>query len=224
MNIAVVEDDVLTRRRIVNQLSQSLTAPSVVEVGTCAQARELAQTRTIDCWLIDLGLPDGHGIDLIRHVRGLQPQANVLVITVFGDANNIVNSIEAGANGYLLKDALDHDLCRAVEAVNTGGTPLSPLVASMLLERFVRPFADGTSDPTQAQRGVSKPALALPMTPREIELLNLFARGYTYQEAAELMAVGVSTIQSHVRNIYSKLMVSSKSEAVFEAKAMGLLN
>lgn len=222
MRIIVVEDDAVTRSRIVQQLNASLHPGEILEADTLAVAQKLIRKGAADCWLIDLGLPDGHGIDLIRAVRRSQPGANVLVITVFGDASNVVKSIEAGANGYLLKDAVEHDLCRAVDAVNAGGTPLSPLVASLLLERFVRPrstshaMATGSSKPASEGQPV--------LTPREVELLELFARGYTYQEAAELMGVHVSTIQSHVRNIYGKLMVSSKTEALFEAKALGLLS
>jgi DNA-binding NarL/FixJ family response regulator len=214
MRIIVVEDDPVTRSRIVQQLNASLNPGEILETGTLAVAQALIRKGEADCWLIDLGLPDGHGIDLIRAVRRSQPGSNILVITVFGDASNVVKSIEAGANGYLLKDAVD--------AVNAGGTPLSPLVASLLLERFVRPRSTSHAMAVATGKPASEGQPVL--TPREVELLELFARGYTYQEAADLMGVRVSTIQSHVRNIYGKLMVSSKTEALFEAKALGLLS
>jgi DNA-binding NarL/FixJ family response regulator len=212
MQIALVEDNEQTRARIVLLLHACLPQAVVTQFDRLATAKLHALHYKLDYWLIDLGLPDGSGVDLIRAVRAQDATAHILVISVFGDVDNVVGSIQAGANGYLLKDAIDTDLSGAMAAMELGGTPLSPMIASKLLETMM------PAKPHQIS-----PAAVPVLTPKEAELLNLLSRGYTYAESAELMHVAISTVQTHVRGIYTKLAVGSKAEAVFEAKALGLL-
>ncbi len=215
MNLALVEDNIRTRSRIAKLLEQSLDAVRITQLANLEAALLFASQSKQDYWLIDLGLPDGSGIELIRYVRQLHTAANILVISVFGDVDNIVKSIQAGADGYLLKDAIDKDLIQAIHAIGLGGTPLSPMIASRLLEHMLPP----TTMPDETL----EPASATTLAARETELLGLLARGYKYAEVAQLMDISLGTVQTHVRRIYSKLAVNSRSEAVFEAKALGLL-
>jgi DNA-binding NarL/FixJ family response regulator len=215
MNLVLVEDNIRTRSRIAKLLEQSLADVHITQLGNLDEALAFAATSKQDYWLIDLGLPDGSGVDLIRFVRQQHEKANILVISVFGDVDNIVKSIQAGADGYLLKDAIDKDLIQAIHAIGLGGTPLSPMIASRLLERMLPTSA--------AQSAIDEPQIAEPLTLRETELLGLLARGYKYAEVSQLMDIGLSTVQTHVRRIYNKLAVNSRSEAVFEAKALGIL-
>lgn len=215
MKIALVEDDERTRCRIAALLVKSLAGVQIQEFSGLASAKRFALDHAQDYWLVDLGLPDGSGVELIRAVRALYAQTHILVISVFGDVDNIVKSIEAGANGYLLKDAVDKDLLQAIEAIGEGGTPLSPMIASRLLERMI-PVTAAPADTVQLE-----PAVLL--SARERELLNLLSRGYKYAEAATLMQISLSTVQTYIRRIYIKLSVESKSEAIFEAQAKGLL-
>ncbi len=212
MHIALVEDNAQTRARIAQLLHACMPQAELTQFDRLATAKAHASQSKSDYWLIDLGLPDGSGIDLIRTVRTQDAAAHILVISVFGDVDNVVGSIQAGANGYLLKDVVDTDLSGAMAAMELGGTPLSPMIASRLLETMMpaKPYP---------VRAAASPIL----TPKEAELLNLLSRGYTYAESAELMGVAISTIQTHVRGIYAKLAVGSKAEAVFEAKALGLI-
>jgi len=220
MKIALIEDDGHTRARIANLLARCLPAATVTAFERLATALVFAATHQQDYWLVDLGLPDGSGVDLIRAVRAKDARAHILVISVFGDVDNVLRSIEAGANGYLLKDAVDKDLVDALAAMEQGGTPLSPMIASRLLETMRTPVMLAKPQPV---RPAAVPITASVLTPKETELLNLLSRGYTYAEAGELMQVALSTIQTHVRGIYAKLAVGSRAEAVFEAKAMGLI-
>ena len=220
MKIALIEDDGHTRARIASLLARCLPAATVTSFERLATALAFAAQHLQDYWLVDLGLPDGSGVDLIRAVRAKDAGAHILVISVFGDVDNVLRSIEAGANGYLLKDAVDKDLVDALAAMEQGGTPLSPMIASRLLETMRTPTM--LAKP-QLERPAAVPPPASVLTPKETELLNLLSRGYTYAEAAELMQVALSTIQTHVRGIYAKLAVGSRAEAVFEAKAMGLI-
>jgi DNA-binding NarL/FixJ family response regulator len=212
MHIALVEDNAQTRARIAQLLHACLPMAQVTQFDRLATAKQHALQAKSDYWLIDLGLPDGSGVDLIRAVRAEDAAAHILVISVFGDVDNVVGSIQAGANGYLLKDAVDTDLSGAMAAMELGGTPLSPMIASRLLETMM-----------PAKPSAVRPTAVPILTPKEAELLNLLSRGYTYAESAELMAVAISTVQTHVRGIYAKLAVGSKAEAVFEAKVLGLL-
>jgi DNA-binding NarL/FixJ family response regulator len=212
MNITLIEDDSRTRQRIALLLARCLPYANLTTFDNLASSLAFAKYHQQDYWLIDLGLPDGSGIDLIRAVRAQSAQAHILVISVFGDVDSVLTSIQAGANGYLLKDVIDKDLVDALAAIEQGGTPLSPMIASRLLEgmHVVAPKrATLTSN--------------LSLTEKQIELLNLLSRGYMYAEAARLMGVSISTVQTHVRRIYERLAVGSRAEAVFEAKAMGLL-
>lgn len=212
IKIAIVEDDDLTRQRICAILRLRMPQASISEFQDLKTAQKHSTTDAQDFWLVDIGLPDGSGIDLIRHVKKIYPNANVLVLSVFGDVDNIVNSIEAGANGYLLKDTVERDLIDALDAIDSGGTPLSPMIASRLLERMLPAKANGPD--------LAKDDL---LTAREAELLNLLSRGYTATEAGERMQIAVSTVRTHIKNIYSKLAVKSRTEAVFEARAIGIL-
>lgn len=215
MKIALVEDDERTRSRIVELLVNSLARVQIQEFSGLASAKLFALDHAQDYWLVDLGLPDGSGVELIRAVRALYADTHILVISVFGDVDNIIKSIEAGANGYLLKDAVDKDLLQAIAAIGAGGTPLSPMIASRLLERMI-PVLAASASTVQLES-------AKLLSAREGELLNLLSRGYKYAEAATLMQVSLSTVQTYIRRIYTKLSVESKSEAIFEAQAKGLL-
>ena len=213
MKLAFVEDGELMAQKIYSVLAQGFPQAQLTSFQTLATAMDFAREQPQDYWLVDLGLPDGTGIDLIRMVREVYPLTHILVITVFGDADNIVGSIQAGANGYLLKEDMQKDvsLLSTIEAIRSGGTPLSPLIASRLLSRM------------QVMPVPATPALSADhgLSTREVELLQLLSRGYTYMEAAALTHVGLGTVQTNIKRIYTKLAVNSRTQAIFEARALG---
>lgn len=218
MKIAFVEDGAVAHENIRRMLALGFAHAQLTAFQTLAQASAFAIDEPQDYWLVDLGLPDGTGIDLIKMVRKHHPHTHILVLTVFGDADNIVLSIQAGANGYLLKEDLQSDatLPATINAIENGGTPLSPLVASRLLKRMQA--IPEAAQPNHATLAVSDHGLA----PREVELLQLMARGYSYQEAAGLMQVSISTVQTLIKRTYSKLAVNTRTQAVFEARVLGV--
>ncbi len=163
--------------------------------------------------LVDLQLPDGSGIDLIRAARRLAPQAEAMVISVFGDEAHVVGAIEAGATGYLLKDASAEEIAMAITRLLAGEAPISSAIARHLLRRFRAP-----PDPAAA------PVAASPLTPREGEVLQLIAKGLSYQRIADTLAMSPHTVTTHIKQIYRKLAVNSRGEAVFEAMQLGLLS
>jgi DNA-binding NarL/FixJ family response regulator len=211
MRIALIEDGTLTRQRMAKLIGTCFPDSDVTEFSDLASSKAFAATTKQDCWLVDLGLPDGSGTDLIRMVRDLDPNANILVITIFEDVERIIESFRAGANGYLLKNGSDIDLIGAINTIESGGTPLSPTIARKVMERAMTESASPAAHRKQV------------LAERELELLNFFARGFSYIEVAQRMGVTLSTIQTQVRRIYAKLAVNSRAEALFEARALGLL-
>jgi len=165
--------------------------------------------------LTDLDLPDGSGIDLIRFVRERKLGTQCMVITVFGDESHVVAAIEAGALAYLLKDASAGMVGRSILEMLAGGSPMSPPVARHLLQRLSP--AAGAAAP--AAGGEAQAALSA----REREVLSLIVKGFSYAEIAGILALSTHTVATHVRRIYRKLEVHSRSEAVYEALSTGLV-
>lgn len=176
--------------------------------ATVSQGRALLERASPDVLLVDLGLPDGNGIELIRACRKAHPRCAVMVTTVFGDEAHVIESIEAGATGYLLKDSSSGEIAEQIRMLHGGGSPISPVIARRLLTRFVPPTA-------------SRPDTDL--SARELEVLNLITRGFTFDEIARLLSVSSHTVSTYVKRIYAKLEVGSKTEAVYEARKLGLV-
>jgi DNA-binding NarL/FixJ family response regulator len=170
---------------------------------------------SVDIALVDLGLPDGSGIDVIKAIRQRQPQCDVMVISVFQDEELVLRAIEAGAAGYLLKDSAPADIVASIRALRAGGAPINPMIARLLLDRLRR--RDATR---QTPR---RPAGALALSEREIEILRIVAKGLSLAEIGKLLGISVNTVKTHVKRIYHKLAVRSRTEAIFEAQCMGLL-
>lgn len=208
----VVEDDPHTRKRLVALAEQDDRLKVVGEAGDLAGALQMmAVVQACDAALIDLGLPDGDGADLIQQLSALPDGPCTLVISVFGDERHVVRAIEAGASGYLLKDSDEISLADAIVRTILGESPINPAIARHLLRRFQQPTNNDITPPS-------------PITPRETEVLTLIARGYSNAEIAKVLELATNTVTSHTKSIYRKLAVGSRSEAVFEATQMGLIN
>lgn len=208
-SVLLVEDDVETRARLVRAVGSHTQLAVLADVGGCAEARAALAAYKPDVLLIDLGLPDGSGIDIIRETRRSHPATEIMVITVFGDERHVVAAIEAGASGYLLKDAAADFVGSAILQMLSGGSPISAAIARHLLKRFQ------PSPPADSVSGL--------LTVREREVLDLVAKGFAYTEIGEVLGMSVHTVTSHIKHIYRKLEVRSRGEAVFEAQQRGLL-
>lgn len=221
ISVALVEDDIATKERLCRAIGGDRSLGLVHAAGTAGEMIHWLDDNRPDVLLVDLGLPDSSGVKVIEHCRRVSPVTEIMVVTMFGDEKHMISAFEAGARGYLLKDGTEDDLTRHVQSLTAGGSPMSPIIARQLLERLapipvvsnskVGP-APGRRDPIEKLSG------------REHEILSLVARGYTYPELARLTGVSLSTVHTHVKSIYSKLAVHSKTEAVFEARQMGLLD
>ena len=209
-SVMVVEDDPAFLSRFCGFVDGAPDLRLIAGVGCLAEARSAIGRQAPDVLLTDLGLPDGSGIDLIRETAARHPATDIMVISVFGDEQHVVASIEAGATGYILKDSLPDEFVALVRQLRAGGSPISPLIARHLLRRF-RP---AVVIDARAEAG---------LTARETEVLSLVAKGFNFAEVARLLAVSPHTITAHVKKIYEKLAVHSRGEAVYEATRMGLL-
>ena len=219
LRVLIVDDDSALRSAFSAAVA---AAPDMRAVGTAADLAEgtrLLRATRPDVLLVDLGLPDGDGISLIREAARTLPDCDVLVVTVFGDERHVLASIEAGATGYLLKDAAATEIVEQLRVLRSGGSPISAVIARQLLRRFAASPGPRADAPMRAP----DPKAPL-LSPREREVLMLCAKGYSYEEIAPLLDLSRHTVTSFVKRIYRKLQVHSKTEAVYEARRMGFLD
>jgi len=221
-SVLLLEDEKPTRDALAAAIAGCPGLTIHGEAGSCSEARLALRDGAPDVLVADLGLPDGSGIDIIREAREFYPEMEAMVLTVFEDEESVVSALEAGATGYLLKDQAFDELCSAIHALMRGESAISSKVARFLLKRFNTP---APSQPDSKRKKARKQAAAAEeLTSREGEVLNLIAKGYSYNEIAESLTLSTNTIRAHIRNIYRKLAVKSRSEAVFEAAHLGLIN
>jgi DNA-binding NarL/FixJ family response regulator len=218
IQVAIVEDDPGFRAALRTAL---LAAPDIHlagEAATRAEGLTLLQGMPVDVLLVDLGLPDGSGIDVIRTAVRQWPSCNIMVSTNFGDETHVLRSIEAGAAGYLLKDSSPTKMVDEIRSLASGGSPISPIIARQVLTHFRR------SSPAELMNVAAPPEdTASTLSAREQQVLGYITKGFTANEIAKLMALSHFTVRTFVRRIYSKLNVTSKAEAIYEAKSLGLL-
>ena len=211
--VMVVEDDPAFLTRFCRIVASDPGLELFAAVGDLASARQAMSKATPDVLLADLGLPDGSGIDLIRETARRHPDTDIMVITVFGDEDHVLASIEAGATGYILKDSLQQEFVDLIKQLRAGGSPISPVIARQLLKRLKPRGIAPAAGPTEET----------PLSAREAEVLGLIAKGFSFGEIARLLGVSQHTVISHVKKIYQKLAVHSRGEAVYEAGKMGLI-
>lgn len=229
IRIAIVEDDPDCLSLIVEAIRPHADLRLVGVAATLADGRALLAQTEMDVLLVDLGLPDGSGIDLIRQAATSRPDCEVLVSSAFGDEPSVVRSFEAGASGYLLKQQDAGRLADDIRQLHAGGSPISPLIARQILMRLKPTLAatPGTTEPSPladaAGAGGAVRSGAVVLSEREQEVLGYVTKGFTSEEIADLMAVSRHTVLTYVRRTYRKLQVNSKAEAIFEARQHGLI-
>jgi len=221
MRVLVVDDDPGLREAFAGAVRATADMAVVGSVGTLSEGRRVLLEMRPDVLLVDLGLPDGDGIELIRLASGSVPDCDVMVVTIFGDEQHVLASIEAGATGYLLKDATEPEIVEQIRVLRAGGSPISAVIARQLLRRF---SAWGAARADDARRDAEAAEGECNLSPREREVLQLCAKGYSYDEIATLLGVTRHTVTSFIKRIYKKLQVHSKTEAVYEARRMGFLD
>ena len=217
-NVVVVEDDARTRRFFAESVQACAQLRLVASLGSLQAALQWAADthEQPEVLLTDLGLPDGSGIDVIRHFARRFPQCETLVVSMFGDEEHVLASIEAGALGYVHKDSAPENVAQTILELKAGGSPISPGIARRLLTRF-RGTGALAAPPAPAPEGERA------LSPRETEILDLLARGFSYGEIANLCKLSRNTVASHVKSLYRKMQVGSRGEAVYEGIQAGFI-
>jgi DNA-binding NarL/FixJ family response regulator len=210
----IVEDDPaferLMRRAILN-------LPEDWQIDTCstgALAMEFLRNASsaLDLILVDLGLPYVSGLEVIKAAHDRFPKMPIAVISVISAEQSVLAAIQAGARGYVLKDDSELSISRAIELILEGTYPVS-----MSLAKYLFNLAN------QKRGGDQLPPLKATLTPKELAVLQHLSQGHSYAETANLMGVALSTVQSHIRNLYRKLDVRSQTQAVSKAQKTGLI-
>ena len=205
IRLLIVDDHPVVRDGLSGIFAGDPDFEVVGQAANGAEAVTRAEQLEADVVLMDLRMPELGGVDAIKLLRKRVPSAHVIVLTTYDTENEVLSAIEAGATGYLLKDAPREELIRAVRAAHKGESVLSPSVAGRLMGRVRRPATDAIS-------------------PREVEVLKLIAAGANNREAAAKLFVSEATIKTHLLHVYEKLGVSDRAAAVSEAYKRHLLS
>ena len=200
--IALVEDDNGLRASMVSLLKRTSWIRVVADYADAKSALADIVRRKPDVVLMDVNMPEMNGIECITHLKALLPAVYILMLTVHDDNDSLFNSILAGADGYLLKATVPSRLLAAIREVCSGGSPMTPQIARRIVQRFRK------SDPA--------PANMENLTPREMEVLKQLALGNQYKEISANLNITVDGIRFHIRGIYNKLHVHSRTEAVLK--------
>lgn len=210
-SVGLVEDDPMTLKQFSNMIDASDELTLQFATPSFHAALD-ALSNAPDVLVSDINLPDGSGLDLIRHCKRTHPSTEIIVISVLGDAASVVTAIEAGATGYLLKDAYEIEIVKAVKELISGGSPISSTIARHVLRRF------------QGQPEVQQENEEKHLSTRESEVLQHIAMGYSYKDIARKMGISPNTVPTYIKSIYRKLEVNSRGEAVYAAVRHGLLD
>lgn len=207
VRIAIIEDEPAVRRYFMQIMGLAEGYDVIAMAPDLATGRGLIALQP-DLFLMDIGLPDGNGYDLVPEIKAASA-ARVLIISSFGDRDTVVKALAAGADGYLLKDSTPQQILDGIAITLDGGAPVSPAAAVYLLDLLRTPAPAPEAGPGNAADDR--------LTQRETELLRAFAEGKSYKEAARALGISPHTVGTHVKAIYRKLEVNSRSDAIRQA-------
>jgi DNA-binding NarL/FixJ family response regulator len=210
LRILIADDHPVFRHGIRTLLEMMPDMEVVGEATTGAEAVGQAETLLPDVILMDLNMPDLSGIEATRQIVRASPDTRILIVTMFNDDASVFTAMRAGARGYILKDAEKAEMVRAIQAVGNGGAIFSPAIASQLIAFFATPFPLAQKD------------IFPELTDREREILHLLATGATNGEIAQHLALSPKTVSNYVSNIFNKLQVADRAEAIIRARDAGL--
>ena len=217
----VVEDDPAMRERLGRVLSMlGCDEPQIAWADSIATAKNMLEAQSFGIALVDIGLPDGSGVELIGWMQATHPKVPAVVISAWRTEEIIFAALRAGAIGYLLKERDDLELSSALRSIEQGGAPIDPAIARHILGWLA---AQQPSLPAVVAADAPAP-LPVALTPRERKILELVAQGLSNRDMAESLSISRLTVECHTKNIYRKLAVTSRTEAVYQARRHGLLH
>lgn len=217
IKVIFVENDPNVRLRLQRAISGLADIHEIGSAATYREADALVSQFKFQMLIVDLDLPDGFGLDLIRRTAANMPEVDIMVLANANDDPHVVSAIESGATGYVLKTGIENSLVSAIRLLAAGGSPVSPEVAKSVL-RALRTYTTHTIEKTTA------PIQPNPLSERETEILQLLAKGMSFNEIGDILTISPHTVTAHIKKIYRKLQVHSRGEAVYEAAQMGLIS
>lgn len=200
ITVSLVEDDRRIRESLSVLINGTENARCISACGSGEDALEQIPAKKPDVVLMDINLPGMSGIECVRKLKALMPNVQILMLTMYEDDEKIFQSLVAGASGYLVKRTSPSELLNAIQEVHSGASPMSGKIARTVVEYFHK------------RQNAEAPQVSL--SRREEEILRLLAKGYRYKEIADALAISFETVRSHLKNIYDKLHVRSRTEAV----------
>ena len=200
ISVAIVEDDQRVRESMVVLINGAENVQCIASYGSGEAAVEDIARRKPDVVLMDINLPGMSGIECVKKLKAQLPKLQILMLTMYEDDEKVFQSLVAGASGYLVKRTTPAELLKAIEEVHSGASPMSGKIARTVVEYF-----QTLQNTTPKREYLSK---------REEEILGLLVKGYRYKEIADALSIGYETVRSHLKNIYDKLHVHSRTEAV----------
>ncbi|PKO29105.1 MAG: DNA-binding response regulator [Betaproteobacteria bacterium HGW-Betaproteobacteria-9] len=207
VRVILIDDDPHIRRVIAGELVSDMRIDMVGQADGLREGRRLVSMCEFDVMIVDLNLGDGSGFDLIEHMKQVRPQAEAIVVSIMDDEVRAMRAFELGATGYLVKNSWFGSFTQAVLQVFNGGASITPSLARRLLQKLEQPMSHL---PTSERDGSGRQALS----EREREVLRLVSVGHTSNEIATKLTLSVQTVNTHIRNIYRKLHVKSRAQAV----------
>ncbi|MDH6165734.1 DNA-binding NarL/FixJ family response regulator [Variovorax boronicumulans] len=216
----VVEDDPAMRERLGYVLSTlGCDEPQIAWAESVASAKALLDEQDFGIALVDIGLPDGSGVDLIEWMQAKHPGIPAVAVSAWRTEEIIFAALRAGAIGYLLKERDDLELSIALRSIEQGGAPIDPAIARRILGWLA------TQQPSLSAMlaADAPPPLPVALTPRERKILELVAQGLSNRDMAESLSISRLTVECHTKNIYRKLAVTSRTEALYQGRRHGLL-
>ena len=215
LRIAIAEDNHFLAKAIKEKLSffDDITIKFIAKNGA-ELIGKLAEDYRIDVILMDIQMPEMDGIKATELIKNQHPQIKIIMLTVYDDDEHIFNAIKAGANGYLLKEIEAQKLYNSILEVLNDGAPMTPSIALKTLNLLRNPSFESSIDNDLEEIKLSK---------RETEILTQLSKGLNYNEIAENLTISPSTVRKHIENIYRKLQVHNKLEAVLKAKKRNLI-
>ena len=211
-NILILEDHPETRQWLTEMIHSAFVKPQIQEAASLAQAFLQIKNTVFDLAIVDLNLPDGTGAEFIEKIIQTSPETYVVVATVFDDDEHLFPALEAGAQGYLLKDLSSEEFIESLRGVIKGQPPISPVIARKLIGHFKK-----SPNPDKSKKA------ELTLSQRETEILHHIANGLNRSDVASLLDISPNTVSSHLKNIYTKLNISTRAEATLEALRLGLV-
>ena len=207
--VLILEDHPETREWLTGIIQQAFVQVDIHEASSLAQARSLLSSNKFDLALIDLNLPDGNGVEIISEITRSSPDTYCVVATIFDDDNYLFPALEAGAQGYLLKEQTTDEFIQNLQGIIKGEPPISPAIARKMISHFRGDTAQDDDKPE--------------LSSREKEILGAIAKGLSRNEAADVLGITSNTVASHLKSIYGKLNVSNRAQATLEALRLGLV-